>query len=298
LGAHGAVHTDMQTWPEWVSPGYFAAMGTRVLEGRSLTRADQSGSPVCVLSASAAAYFFPGEDAVGRSLYSGGSDPSQDGKNLDPKHACRVVGIAEDARFRSLREAPPRMEYELGTDDGLGTQFSLAVRSPSAGVGTAAIRDAVHRVVPGAAEPTIFTFNELAQKHLQRERMLMALSVCFAGIALLLTALGLYGLLARSVTLRTKEIGLRLALGASPRDALAMVVLHGLKLALAGTAVGLVMAIAIGRLLRSLLFGVQPASPLLLASVVAVLFVVAFGASYIPARRATNVDPMMALRYE
>ena len=299
LDSHGAVHTDMQTWPEAVSPGYFKAMGTRILEGRSLTRADQNTGSVCVLSASAATYFFPGEDAIGRSVYRGGSDTSRDGKtNLDPSDACRVIGVAEDARFQSLRETPPRMEYNLAKDDDLGTQFSLAVRSPSARVAAAAIRDAVRGVAPGAREPTIFTFNELVQTHLQRERMLMALSVCFAGIALLLTALGLYGLLARSVTLRTKEIGLRLALGARPRDALAMVVLHGLKLALAGTAAGLVMALAVTRLLRSLLFGVQSTNPWMLAGAVVALLAVALGASYIPARRATKVDPMVALRYE
>ena len=126
----------------------------------------------------------------------------------------------------------------------------------------------------------------------------MALSACFAGIALLLTALGLYGLLARSVTLRTREIGLRLALGASPRSALAMVVRQGLKLVLAGTAIGLVTAMAVSRLLRSLLSGLQASNPWMLAGVSVAILAVAFGASYLPARRATKVDPMAALRYE
>ncbi|PYV27530.1 MAG: hypothetical protein DMG24_04455 [Acidobacteria bacterium] len=264
LGNHGEVHTDMQTWPESVSPGYFATMGTQILEGRGLTRADQNGSSVCVLSASAAAYFFPNEDA----------------------------------RFLSLREAPPRMLYSLAAGDKWGTHVSLAVRSSSTGIGAAALRNAVRQIVPSAVSPTVYTFNELVEAHLRQERMLTTLSLCFAGIALLLTALGLYGVLVRSVTLRTKEIGLRLALGARPGDALGLVMRQALRLVLSGIGIGLVIALGVTRLLRSLLFGVQPDSPLMLAAAAALLIVVALFASYLPARRATKVDPMVALRYE
>src|SRR5205823_1130039 len=231
LGDHGEVHTDMQTWPESVSPGYFATMGTQILEGRGLTRADQNGSSVCVLSASAAAYFFPNEDALGRFVYSGGAD-RKDGRDLDPRNACRVVGVAEDARFLSLREAPPRMLYNLAAGDEWGARVSLAVRSSSTGIGAAALRNAVRQIAPSAVSPTVYTFNELVEAHLRQERMLTTLSLCFAGIALLLTALGLYGVLVRSVTLRTKEIGLRLALGARPGDALGLVIRQALRLVL------------------------------------------------------------------
>jgi len=177
LGKHGEVHTDMQAWPESVSPGYFAALGTRILEGRGLSRADQNGSAVCVLSASAAAYFFPNEDALGRFVYSGGSDSSKDGSDLDPKNAYRVVGVAEDARFLSLREAPPRMLYRLAADDEWGMRLSLAVRSPSPGIGADALRKAVRQAVPSAVPPTIYTLNELVETHLRQERMLMSLSL-------------------------------------------------------------------------------------------------------------------------
>jgi predicted permease len=298
LGKHGEVHTDMQTWPESVSTGYFATMGTRILEGRGLTRADQNGSNVCVISVSAAAYFFPNEDALGRFVYSSGADPGKDGTDLDPRNAYRVVGVAEDARFQSLREAPPRMLYSLAAGDDWGTEVSLAVRSSNTGIAAAALRNAVRQVVPSAVAPTVFTFNELVEAHLRQERVLMMLSVCFAGIALLLTALGLYGVLGRSVTLRTKEIGLRLALGARPGDALRLVIRQALHLVLAGTGVGLLVALGAARLLRSLLFGVRPESPLVLADAAALLVVVGLLASYFPARRATKVDPMTALRYE
>jgi hypothetical protein len=288
----------MQTWPESVSPGYFAAMGTRILEGRGLSRTDQSGSAACVLSASAAAYFFPNHDALGRFVYSGGSDSSKDGSDLDPKNACRVVGVAEDARYLSLREAPPRMLYRLADYDDWGSWFSLAVRSPHTEMGADALRKAVRDVAPSAVPPTVYTFNELVEAHLRQERMLTTLSVCFAGIALLLTALGLYGVLVRSVTLRTKEIGLRLALGARPGDALGLVIRQALRLVLFGIGIGLLVALGVTRLLRSLLFGVRPDSPLMLAAAAALLIVVALFASYIPARRAAKVDPMVALRHE
>jgi predicted permease len=298
LGEHGAVHSDMQTWPETVSPDYFAASGTQILEGRGFGKTDEGGSPVCVLSASAATYFFPNEETVGRFVYSGGSDPSKDGAHLDPKDACRVIGIAEDVRFQSLRETPPRMLYSLAAADDGGTQFSLAVRSSGTGLGAAALRNASRQVVPLAPAPTIYTFSELVNAHLQQERMLTALSACFAAIALLLTALGLYGLLARSVLLRTREIGLRLALGAPRRDALLLVVRQGMRLVLIGAALGIAVALAVTRLLRSLLFGVRPVDPVTLAAVVAVLVAIALLASFIPARRATGLNPTEALRCE
>ncbi|HEV2382026.1 MAG TPA: FtsX-like permease family protein, partial [Terriglobia bacterium] len=143
-----------------------------------------------------------------------------------------------------------------------------------------------------------YTFAELVDAHLQQERMLTALSICFAGIALLLTGLGLYGLLARSVLLRTREIGLRMALGARPRDALIRVAWQGSRLVLSGAVAGLAAALVLSRLLRSLLFGVETANPIMLAGAAGVLLVVVVGAASIPAIRATRVDPMEALRCE
>ncbi|MGH9584675.1 MAG: FtsX-like permease family protein, partial [Bryobacteraceae bacterium] len=165
LGKNGIVHTDMQTWPEEVSPGYFTVMGTRILEGRGFTRSDEHARHVCVLSASAAAYFFPNQDALGKFVhFSGRNGPGIDGKNLDPKDACRVIGIAEGARFLSLHEAPPRAIYRLAAGDNWTTGAFLAVRSSSAKVAAAAISDVVRRVAPGVPEPRIFTFTKLVEK--------------------------------------------------------------------------------------------------------------------------------------
>ena len=298
LGKHGAVHTDMQTWVEPASPAYFEVMGTRILEGRGFTQADEGGARVCILSSSAAAYFFPNEDAVGRFVYSGGEDPHEDGQVLDPRYACRVIGMSEDARFLSLREAPPRVLYNLATVDEWGTGVSFAVRSSSSSLAAEAIRNAVQRQVPGIPDPEIFTFNELIENHLEKERMLMSLSVSFGCVALLLVALGLYGVLARSVTLRTKEIGLRLALGAQPRDVVMQVIRRGLHLVIVGAIVGVPVALASMRLLKGLLFGINPDNPVAFAMVLLVVFVVVVGVSCIPAWRSAKVDPMVALRHE
>jgi predicted permease len=298
VGKNGAVHTDMRTWPEMVSPGYFKVMGTRILEGRGFKPSD--GEHVCLLSVSAAAFFFPDQNALGKLVYLPGWRKSQtDGKLLDRDKIYRVVGIAENARFLSLTQASPRALYRLAAaGDGWKTGAFLAVRSSSTKVAVAAIRSVIHRVLPGAPEPKIFTFDQLVAKNLQRERMLTSLSACFAAIALLLTVIGLYGLLSRIVTLRTKEIGLRMALGAQPRNALALVIQQALRLVLIGAAIGLLAAFGIARLLRALLSGVQPDAPWILSAAAAALIIVALAASYLPARRAAKVDPMTALREE
>jgi predicted permease len=299
LGQNGAVHTDLTLWPEVVTPGYFSAIGTPILQGRAFSKADVAGEHVCVLSAAAARYFFPNEEPIGRFVYSGSGDQATDGKKkIEAGDAYRVIGVAADARFRSLREEAPHMIYQLPRKDGISSEFFVVARGPSSTVTTGAIREAARRIVPTAPPPNIFTFDELMKVHLRRERMLMGLSGCFACIALLLTVMGLYGLLTRSVVVRTKEIGLRLALGARPRDALALVLRQGLRLVAVGAVIGLTAAFAVTRLLGSLLFGVSATNPLILAGVVAVLFGVALAASCIPAWRASRIDPMEALRYE
>jgi predicted permease len=298
-GSNGAVHSDMNVWGETVTPAYFTAMGTPLLEGRAFTPADVSGQRVCVLSESAARNFFPDEDAIGKFVYAGGADESADGNAaVSADDTFRVVGIAEDAKFSSLRETAPRMLYHLAHADEIGNAFFIVARSSNSGVASGAIREAVRRVVPDAPQPDIYSFERLVAQHLKQERMLTLLSACFAGIALLLTVMGLYGLLARYVDLRTKEIGLRLALGARPWDALALVFRQGLRLVIIGTVAGIAASILVARLLKTLLFGVSASNPLIFVAVVAILLVVALLACWIPARRAMRVDPGSALRCE
>jgi predicted permease len=299
LDEKGTVRTDMTLWPEVVTSEYFAAIGTPILEGRAFSLADRSGEQVCVLSAAAARYFFPNEKPVGRFVFAGGGDQSEDGKRKrDADNTFRVIGVAADARFRSLREQAPRMIYQLARKDEIGGEFFIVARGANASALASGIREAAHQVAPAAGAPTVFTFDQLISTHLRRERMLMALSAWFAGIALLLTVMGLYGLLARSVVVRTKEIGLRLALGARPRDALTLVMRHGLRLVTLGALVGLLAAVAVSRFLGALLFGVSATNPAIFAGVVVALFAVALGASCVPAWRAARIDPMQVLRDE
>jgi predicted permease len=290
----GTAHQDPSAWPEVVTSDYFPAMGTPILQGRGFTRADETGEQVCVLSASSAQFFFPAENPIGQFVYEGKTD---DGKPpSDPKAAIRVIGVAADARFRSLREEAPRMVYSLAGKDGLGSDLFVIARGPNVSASSAAIRDAVHRFSPVSDAPTVFTFSRLMSTHLRRERMLTALSASFAIVALVFTMMGLYGLLSRSVVLRTKEIGLRLALGASPRDAVRLIVSQGLRLVVIGTPIGAGISFIAVRALKTLLFGVNASNPLLLALVLLVLLTVAALACLIPARRAMRVDPASSLR--
>jgi len=190
------------------------------------------------------------------------------------------------------------MIYALARKDGLGSDLFVIARGPNPAQATAAIRDAVRRFAPTAEAPTVFTFERLVATHLRRERMLTFLSSSFAGVALLLTVMGLYGLLSRSVVVRTKEIGVRLALGARRRDALQLIIAQGLRLVLIGTLIGLGAAFFVTRLLGTLLFGVSVTSPATLAGVVVAIFAVGVAASFIPAWRAARIHPMEALRYE
>ena len=292
----GTVHQDPTVWPEVVTSDYFPAMGTPILRGRGFTHADESGEQVCVLSSSAAQFFFPGENPVGQFIYEGKTD---DGKPpSDPKAAIRVIGVAADARFRSLREEAPRMVYSLAGKSGLGSDLFVIARGPNLSASSGAIRDAVHRFAPISDAPTVFTFSRLMSTHLRRERMLTALSASFAIVALIFTMMGLYGLLSRSVVLRTKEIGLRLALGASRRDAVRLILSQGVRLVVIGAVLGAGISFVAVRALKSLLFGISATNPLVLALVLLVLLAVAALACLIPARRAMRVDPMVALRYE
>ena len=298
VDGRGAVHTDMTIWPESVSAGYLAAMGTRLREGQGFPANAVAADRTCILSESAARYFFPNDNAVGRFVYSGEGHPESDGRSLKPENACRVIGVAEDVPYRSLRETPPRMIYHILADDDASPQFTIAVRTRSTAQTSVAIRDVVHRMAPAAPSPTTYLFTELMDTHLSKERMLIWLSACFGGCALLLTAVGLYGLLMRSVTQRTQEIGIRMALGASRRSAVAAVLGMALRHVALGLAAGGAMAFAAARAMTSLLYGINPTDPRIYAGSILVLILTSLAATLIPARRAASVDPAEALRAE
>jgi hypothetical protein len=294
----GAVHTDLTIWSEAVSPAYFTAVGTRLRQGQAFANNAVAADHTCLLSESAARMFFPGDTALDQLVYAGSGPPENDGAHLNPKDACRVIGVVEDVNFRSLREAPPRMVYTLSSDDNTDRRFSLAIRTSNTSQAGEALRGILRQVAPAAPPPTLYPFAELMDAHLNKERMLIRLSACFGGCALLLTAVGLYGLLMRSVTQRTQEIGIRMALGASRSSAVASVLGMALRYVVLGFVAGGALAIAAGRAMSSLLYGISPDDPRIYIGAILVLLVTALIATLIPARRAASIDPAEALRTE
>jgi len=304
IDSHGNLHSESQVLDRWVSPNYFTAIGTRILAGKSTAPVAQGAMAHCVLSYNLASQFFPGEGAIGRIVYaSTAGEP--DGSNLDPKHGCLVVGVAENARVVSLRTPAPQLVYNVISPDVRGeagseafSSINLIVHAENGALGVAALRNAVKEVVPGARAVRYRTLHQMEDSDLNRERMLVDVSGVFAIIALLLTALGMYGLLMRSVVLRTREIGIRVSLGAKRNQAVMSVARRVFIEIGIGLFTGAAITIFLMRGIRHLLESVSAAgAPAYLISAGVILLVSAV-ALFFPARRAASIDPMRALRSE
>ena len=277
-----------------VAPRFFETMGIPMVLGRDFTGADGQQAPrVAVVSESFARRYFPDEGALGKQLL------FKDGKAGEQ---IVVVGIVKEVKALSLREREslPQMYIPLAQapSDLLG-QMTMEVRTAMEPAAAAtAVRDAMHDADSNLPVVQIITQKAQTEGTLQNERSLSTLSTVFGILALLLACLGLYGIAAYSVAARTREIGIRMALGARPDEVHRMVIRQGIRLALIGIAAGLAGALVASRILASLLFGVSGADSLIYAGVSILLILVALAACYIPARRAAAVDPMIALRYE
>ena len=272
-----------------VSAGYFDALKIPLRSGRMFTEHDDARAPnVMLINEALARKVFAGENPLGRRLITEEGVPP-----------FEIVGVVGDARRRSLAaEAAP--EFYVPFQQAAQRRMNLVVR---AGAGdplalTTSLRGAVAELDKDQLIWQTQTLDHLVSASVAGRRFNMTLLGLFAAVAMLLAALGLYGVMAYTVTRRTHEIGVRMALGARGSDVLRMVVGQGMRLALAGVAVGLAAAFALTRVLASLLYGVSTTDPLTYAGLAALLGTVAFLASYLPARRATKVDPMEALRYE
>jgi putative ABC transport system permease protein len=274
-----------------VSTGYFATMGIRLLEGRLLDERDRGGAPpVAVVSALAARTYWPGVNPLGKRL-------AADWANGQPVWR-QVVGVVESTRHFGL-EAPQKAEVYLPHAQAPSPIMMLVVRTqgdPSSLV--PAIRALVGRIDPEQSVFGFQTMEELLEKAGSRRRFQMALVTVFAALALLLAAIGVYGVMAHSVAQRNREIGVRLALGARPWDVVTLVLRNGLALTLAGTMLGLAGAIGLSRVLAGLLFGVAPLDPATYAGVAVILVLVAGVSAYVPSRGAARVDPLVTLRDE
>jgi putative ABC transport system permease protein len=275
-----------------ISPDYFRAMGIAVLRGRHFTPQDREDSGnVVVVNETFANRYWPGDDPVGKRIKMGSL--SSDAPWLT------IVGVAADVRQFEL-SAPPRPQMYLPyTQLDFFSPRDLVVRTASDPLALAtAVRNEVWAVDPDQPVSNVRTMGSIVAESLARQRFSMLLLAIFAGVALALAAVGIYGVLSYTVTQRTREIGIRMALGAERRDVMRLVVGQGFRLVVIGLAIGIVAALGLSRLMASLLFGVSPSDPATFLAVPAVLAAVALVASYVPARRATRVDPMRALRYE
>jgi predicted permease len=269
-----------------VTPGFFRMLGVPLRSGRDFTEADATeGAPmVVIVSETMAKRYWPGVDPIGRRLRPGRSQNWQ-----------TVVGVAADLHHLSLDADPNPMVYY--PYQGNWNPMSIGVRYDGDSSRIApAIRDVAHAIDPQLPIGTMRRVDDLVAGSLGERRFNASLLAVFAGIALLLAAVGLYGAMSFAVGRRTREIGVRMALGAQPGDVLRMVLGEGLRLAAVGLVAGLATAAALTWTMRGLLFGVTAADPLTFAGITLLLLAVACLATWIPARRAARVDPMRAIR--
>jgi predicted permease len=271
-----------------VSPGYFRTLGIPLRAGRDFDERDSARVPhVAIANETFASRHFPGEDPIGRTLITGmGQLPSQ------------IVGIAADVRGTNLN-TPPEADYFLPALQRPETFTNILVRTAIGPVAMAAeVREALRSVDPDLPLLQPQTLAARIAQTFAARRLALILLGSFAALALLLASLGVYSVMAHLVAFRTSEIGIRMALGASPGAVMRMVLGHGRRLTLAGIAIGVAGALAMSRLLQQALFEVDSADPLVYVAVSATLLLVAECASFFPARRATRIDPVIALRSE
>ncbi len=269
-----------------VTPGYFAATGTPV-RGRAFTPADRAGS-VAIVNETMARRIWPGGNAIGKCFVSG-----------DAKTCTEVIGVVPDARRFNAVEDASMMFYIPFSGDSDRFITALVVRmrgQPENWIGP--VRAAIQETAPNLPFASVTPLAELLAPSIRPWRLGSAMFAGFALLALVLSAVGLYGVLAYIVTQRTHEMGVRVAMGAQRWDVQRLMVSHGVRVAALGAALGALAGLVAGRVLSSLLYGVSPRDPLVLLGAVIVPVVVAALASYLPARRASRVDPVVALRYE
>jgi len=275
-----------------VGRGFFSAMGLKLLSGRTFDQQDSENSPkVAVINETMARLFFPNESPLGRRF-------RMDGPDAKPENDRIVVGVARDAKYMALKERPWPAAY-LPYSQEPGYLWNFEVRySGDAGSTAPAVRQVIHDVDPRLPVTGAGTLAEQVDRSVVDQRLTAQLSSFFSLVAVFLACIGIYGLMSYAVVHRTNEIGIRVALGAQQGQVLRLIMRQGLVLAASGVAVGIALALIFTRLLRSLLFGVQPFDPVTFIGVAFLLTLIALAACYLPARRAMRVDPVVALRYE
>ncbi len=284
-----------QTTPETdyrgVTPGYFNAMGISLVRGRYLNDGDtESAPPVAVIDESMAQTYWPNQDPLGQRIRLGGRSSK--------RPWMTVVGVVRHVRNRTL-EARSRVELYWPEEQNPYSSMGLAIRASGNPMAMAeTVRKLVTEIDPEQPIYAVRTMNELMGDSMARRRLSLILMAVFSALALGLASIGIYGVISYSVSQRQREIGLRMALGARRGQVLWMVIQQGMSLTLVGLGSGLLGSLVLLRLMRGLLFAISPADPVALGAAAVLLAGIALFASYLPARRATKVDPMVALRYE
>jgi putative ABC transport system permease protein len=278
-----------------ISPRYFETMGIPLLKGRVFTEADKSESEspsVIVVSETTARTFWPGEDVLGKQLKVGSPSTSEN-------KWLTVVGVVRDVRQYELVVEPKPQMYLPFTQANFFEPRALVVKTNIAPLSLAtAVRKTVWEIDKDQPVSDIASMENVVSESVARQRFSMLLLGIFATLALVLAAVGIYGVMSYSVAQRTREIGIRMALGAPRSDVLKLIIGQGLRLVVTGVLIGLAAAFVLTRVMSSLLFGISATDPITFVTISVVLVSVAVLASYIPALRATRVDPMFALRYQ
>jgi putative ABC transport system permease protein len=280
------------------SPDYLQAMGIRLVKGRFFTAQDTQRSPrVAVIDEAFARQQFPDQEALGQHLAGDGKD------NPD----AEIVGVVAHVKHFGL-DAVERVQTQLylpfnQAPDALlpllAPRMNLIIRTTADPLNlTAAVRREVQALDPNQPVYNVSTMEQTLDQSLVTQRLSMTLLAFLAALALILAAVGIYGVMSYTVTQRSHEIGIRMAIGAQQRDVFKMVIGRGMMLALIGVALGLVGAFGLTRLMTTMLYGVEPTDPATFVSIGILLIGVALVACYVPGRRATKVDPLVALRYE
>jgi putative ABC transport system permease protein len=279
-----------------IGPDYFKTLGMHLVRGRGFTSQDDQDHPgVAVVNESFVRQYFPNESPLGRRIKPGPPGRIWQGKKLT---SFEIVGVVHDVKSAGL-QAPTEPTYYLPAAQAPLQDMAVIVRTTTEPLSIIPeLRQAVLAIDPDQPISNISTMEKIVSDSIARPRLNMFLMGLFGALALILASVGIYGLLSYSVTQRTQEMGIRMALGAQVTDVLKLVLRQGMTLALIGETLGLVGAFALTRVMQRLLFGVTPTDATIFISVVGILTTTAVLACYLPARRAARVDPLVALRYE